>query len=91
MPRRLPEELKGKKLIPLCLAVKLTEAKNIESVLDKAGIEYTFEITPVHGKSIISIVFGSIRKGVMFLVKSEQYEFCRSLLERAGLYHLIIE
>ena len=91
MTRRLPEELAGKKLVPLCLAVKLAEAKNIESVLDRAGIEYTFEITPVQGKSILSLIFGSIRRGVMFLVKIEQYEDCRSLLENAGLNYLIIE
>ena len=91
MTRRLPEELEGKKLVPLCLAVKLADAKNIESVLDRAGIEYTFEITPVQGKSILSLVFGTIRKGVMFVVKIEQYEDCRSLLENAGLYNLIIE
>ena len=91
MTRRLPEELEGKKLVPLCLAVKLADAKNIESVLDRAGIEYTFEITPVQGKSILSLVFGSVRKGVMFLVKIEQYEDCRSLLENAGLDYLIIE
>jgi hypothetical protein len=91
MTRRLPEELEGKKLVPLCLAVKLADAKNIESVLDRAGIEYTFEITPVQGKSILSLVFGSIRKGVMFLVKIEQYEDCRSLLENAGFDYLIIE
>jgi len=89
--RRLPEELEGKKLVPLCLAIKIAEAKNVESVLDRAGIEYTFEITPIQGKSILSIVFGSIRKGVMFLVKSEQYEDSRSLLENAGLHNLIIE
>ena len=71
--------------------VKLADAKKIESVLDRAGIEYTFEITPVQGKSILSLVFGSIRKGVMFLVKIEQYEDCRSLLENAGLYNFIIE
>ena len=91
MARRLPEELEGEKLVPLCLAVKIVEAKTIEVVLDRAGIEYTFEITPVQGKSILSIVFGSIRKGVMFLVKLDQYEDCRSLLAHAGLNHLIIE
>ena len=90
MPRRLPEEFGGKELVPLCLASKLADAKEIESVLDKAGIDYTFEITPISGKSILSILFGGIRKGVMFLVLSGQYEFCRSLLEKAGLSNLII-
>lgn len=94
MPRRLPEEFEGKELVPLCLASKLADAKEIESVLDKAGIDYTFytfEIRPISGKSILSILFGGIRKGVMFLVLSGQYEFCRSLLEKAGLSNLIIE
>ena len=91
MPRRLPEEMEGKELAPLCLAVKLSDAKSIESVLDKTGIDYTFEITPVHGKSILSIIFGSIKKGVMFLVESKHYEYCRSALEKAGLYHLILD
>lgn len=91
MPRRLPEELEGKELVPLCLASKLADAKKIESVLDGANIDYTFEITPVSGKSILSILFGGITKGVMFLVLSEQYELCRSLLEKAGLSSLVIE
>lgn len=91
MVRRLPEELEGKKLVPLCLAAKLKDAKNIESALDKAGIEYTFEITPIHRKSILSILFGTIRKGVTFLVQSEYYEYSRSVLEKAGLYNLILE
>ena len=91
MPRRLPEEFEVNKLVPLCLALKIAEAKNIESVLDKAGIEYTFELTPVHGKSIFSILFGSIKNGVMFLVKSEQYEVSKSLLDNAGLHGLIIQ
>jgi len=91
MPRRSPEEFEGKELVPLCLASKLADAKEIESVLDKTGIDYTFEIAPISGKSILSILFGGIRKGVMFLVLSGQYEFCRSLLEKAGLSNLIIE
>jgi hypothetical protein len=91
VPRRLPEEMEGKELVPLCLAIKLVDAKSIESVLDKTGIEYTFEITPINGKSILSILFGNIKKGVMFLVESKQYEYCRSALEKAGLYHLILD
>jgi hypothetical protein len=34
MPRRLPEELRGKELAALCIASKLSETKKIESVLD---------------------------------------------------------
>jgi hypothetical protein len=30
--RRLPEEFEGKELVPLCLAAKLEEAKEIEGI-----------------------------------------------------------
>lgn len=91
MSRRLPEELQGKELEPLCLALKLSEARQIEAVLDRAGIDYTFEITPVTGGSILGILFGGIKKGVMFLVPGKQYEHCKGLLEEAGLSRLILE
>jgi hypothetical protein len=45
MPRRLPEEFEGKELVPLCLASKLADAKEIESVLDKAS--YSGELEKV--------------------------------------------
>jgi hypothetical protein len=90
MPRRLPEELKKEKLVHLCLASRIADAKKIESVLDKANIDYTFEITPVYGTSVFSVLFGTIKNGVMFLVRSEQYELCISLLEKEGLSDLII-
>ncbi|MDY6861685.1 MAG: hypothetical protein SV062_01705 [Thermodesulfobacteriota bacterium] len=87
----MPEELEGKELTPLCIAIKRIEAKNIESVLDRSTIDYTFEITPTIGKSIFSIIFGSVKKGVIFLVPNDQYEYCKRLLEGAGLANLIIE
>jgi hypothetical protein len=90
MPRRLPEELNKEKLIPLCLASRIADAKKIESVLDKANIDYTFEITPVYGTSVFGVLFGTIKSGVMFLVRSEQYELCINLLEKEGLSALII-
>jgi hypothetical protein len=91
MSRRLPEELEGKELVPLCLAAKLSEARKIEEILDKTNIDYTFEITTYAGDSVFSILFGGIKKGVMFLVLSEQYEFCRNLIEKEGLERLIVE
>jgi hypothetical protein len=91
MTRRLPEELENEKLIPLCLALRLSDAKKIESVFDNASIDYTFELTPITGKSVFSILFGSTKKGVIFLVPSDKYEFCRNLLTKEGLSHFIIE
>lgn len=36
----------------LCLAAKLNEARKIEEILDKANMDYTFEISPFMGISI---------------------------------------
>jgi hypothetical protein len=91
MPRRLPEELRGKDLESLCIASKLSEAKKIESVLDREGIEYTFEIVEYSGRSVLSILFGGMKEGVMFKVLKEQYDFCRELLAKEGLEKNIVE
>jgi hypothetical protein len=87
----LPEELEGKELSPLCLASKIDEAKEIESVLDRAGMDFTFEITPFTQKGVIGILFGGVKEGVMFLVPSGKYETCKTIVVSAGLSHLIIE
>lgn len=91
MARRLPEEMKGKELIPLCLAINLDEAKKIESVLNGANVDYTFEIKSISESNVLMILFASAKEGVMFLVSSEQYESCIKLLDKAGLSNLIIE
>ncbi|MCG2709158.1 MAG: hypothetical protein L6246_02400 [Thermodesulfovibrionales bacterium] len=90
MPRKLPEEFEGKELAPLCIASKLSEAKKIESVLDRKGIEYTFEIVEYSGRSVLSILFGGVKEGVMFKVLKEQYDFCRELLAKEGLEKNIV-
>jgi hypothetical protein len=91
MPRRLPEELAGRKLVPVAVAANLPDAKKIEAVFDRAGLDYTFEISPVAGRSILSIVFGSVKKGVVFLVAVENKQLALELLEREGLSELIME
>lgn len=45
MGRCLPEELEGRSFAPLCVAVRPAEARAVEAVLDRAGMDYTFEIT----------------------------------------------
>lgn len=89
MSRRLPEDFEGKELVPLCLATKLEEAREIEEILDGAGIDYTFEISPVTEQSVFGILFGANKKGVLFLVLAEQLEYCADLLQKAGLQRLI--
>lgn len=62
MSGRLPEEFEGKEPVPLCLATKLEETKEIEGILDRSGIDYTFEIAPITEQSIFSILFGADKK-----------------------------
>lgn len=91
MSRRMPEEFEGKELEPLCMAMRFSEAREIEAVLDRAGIDYTFEISPVTGGSVLSVLLGGPKKGVMFLVLTKQHELSRKLLEEAGLSGLLVE
>jgi hypothetical protein len=84
MPRKLPEEFEGKEIAPLCIAAKLSEANAVESILDKAQIDYTFEVAPFFSPQGIGI-----REGVLFMVLSGQLNYCRSLLRIAGLSYLI--
>jgi hypothetical protein len=88
--RVLPEEMEGHKLVRLCIAAKPSEAREIEAVLDKAGLDYTFEIAPIASTSIMGIFFGGKKKGVIFLIPEPQYEFSVDLLDRAGLSHVLI-
>jgi hypothetical protein len=89
MPKRLPEELTGKDLLPLCLASKLSQAKHIEEVLDQANIDYTFELTYVtHG--VPNVMLGGMHQNVMFFVQAKEYEDCKKLLEKTGLSSALV-
>ncbi len=91
MGRKLPEEFEGQELAPLCLASNQHEAEEIEKALDEGGMDYTFDIAPFSQESVFSILFGSTKEGVMFLVTSENFQSCVTLLNEAGLSYLIIE
>lgn len=91
MPRKLPEEFQVKELAPLCLASTPQEAEEIETVLDGAGMDYTFDITPLSPEGVFSILFGSPKEGVLFLVPTENFEPCITLLNEAGLSNLVID
>ena len=76
--------MQHEELLPLCVVAKLADAKKIESVLDRAGINYTFELTPLtHGSE--NLVTGGIRYNVMFYVPAPKLEHCIILLDTAGL------
>ncbi len=90
MPRKLPEEFEGQELAALCLASTPLEAEEIETALNGAGIDYTFDITPLPQESVLGILFGSVKEGVMFLVPVESRKTCIRLLDREGLSNLIV-
>jgi hypothetical protein len=89
--RRLPEEMEGQELARLCIATRTSEAREIEAELDRAGIDYTFEIAPVAGTSVLGILLGGKKKGVIFLIPESQHEYSVRLLEKAGLSYLLAE
>jgi hypothetical protein len=89
--RRLPEELTGVELEPLCVATRFSEAGRVEATLDAAGIDYTFEITPVQSRGVLSMLFGAVKKGVMFLVPRSQRAHCVELLMKEGLSNLLVD
>ncbi|MEJ2183430.1 MAG: hypothetical protein P8Y66_07890 [Nitrospirota bacterium] len=91
MSRRLPEEFKDETLAPLSVASRLGEARQVEAVLDEAGVDYTVDIVELASTGVMGILFGSVKKGVMFLVPEERRAFCRDLLVRAGLEGLLTD
>lgn len=91
MSRLLPDEMAGVELSPLCIVKKMSDAREVEAVLDAAGVQYTFEITPIVSNSFFRVIFGGIKKGVMFLVAKGELEHCRSLLNEAGHGDLTLE
>jgi len=91
MSKRLPEEFEGNELVPLCLATKLHDAQTIETILDKAEIDYTFEITRVTGQSLFCVLFGTQKKGILFLVSPEKHEYCLNQIQGNRLERLIVE
>ncbi len=90
MSRKLPEEFDGQELAALCFASTPREAEEIEKVLDVADIDYTFDIAPVPQESVLSILFGSVKEGVMFLVPVEERDTCVRLLDQEGLSNLVV-
>ncbi len=88
MPRRHPDDMEGVALAPLCVAGNTREAERIEVVLDREGVDYTFDIVMLAGGSGL---FGSPKQGVMFLVPSEQEARLREVMVRAGHAKLLIE
>jgi hypothetical protein len=91
MGRRLPEDFEGRALAGLAVAARTGDANKIEHVLNTEGIEYTFELTELVQPSVFGILFGAVKEGIIFLVPTENYDFCKTILTDAGLSHLLAD
>ena len=89
--RRLPEDFEGKALTGLAVAARTGDADKIEQALNTAGIEYTFELTELVQQSVLGILFGAVKEGIIFLVPTEHHDFSKTLLIDAGLSHLLVD
>lgn len=69
------------------MAGKIREAKNVEALLDRRGIDYAVEMEEFKFFSF----FGWTHLGAAFYVLSAQAPFCRGLLKEQGLVRGILE
>jgi hypothetical protein len=88
--RKLPEEMEGQELVRLCVAARSSEAREIEAALDKAGLDYTFEIAAIPNKSMLGSFLGGKKKGVIFLIPESQHDYSVDVIQKAGLSHLLV-
>lgn len=71
------------------IAGRVPEAKRVEDLLTRHGIEYTIEIEPYTTRLLG--VLPRKYQGAVFLVLSSQADFCRDLLRKAELTKGLIE
>lgn len=83
MARFTQEDFSGKDVSRLYVAAKLKEAKRVEDVLNKSGIDYMVEVEPFQKVSFL--LFAAEYQGAVFYVLSGQLDFCKDLLLREGL------
>ena len=76
-----PEALANYELSRIYIAGKLSEARQVEELLDGHGVDYTVQVEPYRA----SILLGP-RNGAAFYVIDTQAEFCRQHLAAAGFH-----
>jgi hypothetical protein len=80
MPLVDPDSLGSEALTRIFLAPAMADARQVEAVLDRAGIEYAVQ-PEAYGRTL----FGSRRMGAVFSVRAGQAEYTGALLVAAGL------
>ncbi|HEX9757231.1 MAG TPA: hypothetical protein VGB26_05465 [Nitrospiria bacterium] len=83
MSRLTLEEFSGKEVSRIYIAGKLSEAKKVEAVFDRRGVDYAVAIEPY--KKLNFFLFPTEYNGAFFYVLSGQLEYCKNLLIKEGL------
>ncbi len=71
------------------IAARLPEAKHVEEVLTRLGIDYAIEVAP-YAMRILGL-FPTRYQGAYFYVLAGQGPYCRQALQRAGLIRGLVE
>ena len=71
------------------IAARLSEAKRVEAVLTRHGIDYAVEIAP-YATRVLGL-FPTRYKGAMFYVFAGQARFCHQALHAAGITRGLVE
>ena len=85
MARIEPEALSDPERI--YIAGSLRMALRMEDWLDAAGVDYAVQVEPFAR----SLLFGSLRMGAAFYVRSSQAAYCRTQIEAAGFGGGVVE
>jgi hypothetical protein len=71
------------------IAARLSEAKRVEEVLTRNGIDYAVEIAP-YATRLLGL-FPTRYNGAMFHVVAEEARSCRQALQAAGITRGLVE
>ena len=71
------------------VAARLSEAKRVEAVLTRHGIDYSVEIAP-YATRVLGL-FPTRYNGATFYVVAGQARFCRQALRAAGITKGLVE
>jgi hypothetical protein len=77
------EDFDGQDIARVYLAAYLKEAKQVEDVLTRHGIDYAVEIETYYKRFLL--IFDAEYPGAGFFVRAAQANFARSVLREAGL------
>jgi hypothetical protein len=85
----IAEEFEEKEKARVYVAARLREAKHVEAVLSRAGVDYAVEIEPYQTRllGILPVEY----KGAVFYVLAGQADFSRHALRDAGLERGLVD